>query len=177
MKSLDRLSDDELLRELHRSLQALPDAPPALQRAAIDLWAAAVQPGGLVAAAGTLITRILAELSFDSWTAAAQAHGMRSQRAPTRHLLFSAAERDIDLRVTPGSQAFSIAGQVLGPDDAGTVELAARHADGAPSHRAQLDALGEFRIDGVVPGSYVMTLRLGADEIVLPLLDLGEPPH
>jgi hypothetical protein len=177
MKPFDRLSDDELLRELHRSLRALPDAPPALQRAAIDLWAAAVQPGGLVAAAGALITRIRAELSFDSWAASAQAHGMRSQRAPTRHLMFSAAERDIDLRVTPGPQVYSIAGQVLGPDDAGTVELVARDAVGTPSHRAQLDALGEFRIDGVVPGSYVMTLRLGADAIVLPPLDLVEPPH
>ena len=177
MKSLDRLSDDELLRELQQALQALPDAPPALQRAAIDLWAAAVQSGGFVAAAGALLRRLHAELSFDSWAATTPAHGMRSLRAPTRHLMFSAAERDIDLRVIPGPQAFSIAGQVLGPDDAGTVELAALDAGGTLSHRAQLDALGEFRIDSVGPGSYVMTLRLGADEIVLPLLELGEPPH
>jgi hypothetical protein len=175
MKSLDRLSDDELLRELQQAIQALPDAPPALQRAAIDLWAAAVQPGGLVAAAGAMLRRVLAELSFDSWGETASAHGMRSLRAPTRHLMFSAAERDIDLRLIPGPQAFSIAGQVLGPDDAGSVELAARDTGGAPGHRTQIDALGEFRFDSVAPGSFVMTLRLGTDEIVLPPLDLSEP--
>ena len=39
---------------------------------------------------------------------------------------------------------------------------------------AALDALGEFRLEGIPRGSYVLTLRLGEDEIVLPPIDLGE---
>lgn len=177
MNSIDRLSDDELLRELHCAIKALPDAPSALQRAAIDLWAAAAPRGGLVASASALLHRVLAVLTFDSWAAPALAHGMRSLQVPTRHLLFNAEGRDIDLRVTPRAQAFSLAGQVLGPDDAGTVELAACEPDALPSHRAPLDALGAFNLDGLQPGVYVLTLRLGADEIVLPPIDVREPLH
>ncbi len=177
MKPIDRLSDDELLRELHLAIKALPDAPAALQRAAIDLWVTATPRGGLVASVGALLHRVLGELSFDSWAAPALAHGMRSVPAATRHLLFNAEGRDIDLRVTPHAEAFSITGQVLGPDEAGAVELAASEPGAQPGHRTQLDALGEFRLDGLAPGVYVLTLRLGADEIVLPAIDVREPPH
>lgn len=176
MTSPDRLSEEELLRELQQAIHALPDAPLALQRAAIDLWqSAGVRRGSLLAATAGAMKRILAELSFDSWATTAPAHGMRSLRAPTRHLMFSTAQRDVDLRIIPSAQAFSIAGQILGPDDAGTVELTAQDVGDAPSHSTQLDALGEFRIEHIAPGSYVLTLHLGADEIVLPRLDLVEP--
>jgi hypothetical protein len=173
MNFIHRLTDDELLRELHHAIEALPDAPPAMQRAAIDLWAAGAPRAGLVATAGALVQRVLAVLSFDSWAAPTLAQGMRSLRAPTRHLLFSAEGRDIDLRVIPHADGFSLAGQVLGPDDAGTVELVAseQHA-----HRASLDALGAFRLDNLKSGAYVLTLRLGADEIVLPSIDVGVQP-
>ena len=119
------------------------------------------------------------------------AHGMRSARAPTRHLLFSAEGRDVDLRVIPNAASYSIAGQVLGPADAGSIELvaepvaelgadlaadlAAERAHSSTALTAQLDALGEFRIDSVPPGRYVMTLRLAAGDIVLPAVNVGEP--
>ena len=179
MKSFNELSDAELLRELRRAHAELPDAPPALQRAALNLWRAA--PAASAAAAITALaaglhSRLTALLSFDSWAAPLSLQGMRSVRTPTRQLLFSAERRDIDLRITPTAGVFSITGQVLGPDTAGSVDLLAHIAAGAPAQRAQraqLDPLGEFRIDGVAAGRYAMTLRLGDDEIVLPAIDVG----
>jgi hypothetical protein len=177
MKSIDLLSDDELLRELRLALRELPDAPPAWRAAAIALWSTAAPQPTLVASAAAVLRRVLAELSFDSWAAPALAHGMRSGRVPTRHLLFTAEGRDLDLRVVRAAGAFSITGQVLGPDDAGVVELAAQGEDQGRSHRVALDALGEFHIDGVAPGLYAMTLLVGDAQIVLPPLDVGDTPH
>ena len=173
MKSFDELSDDELLRELRRAHAELPDAPLALQRAALNLWRAAPAESSIAALAAGLCTRLTALLSFDSWAAPLSLQGMRSVRTPTRQLLFSAAHRDIDLRIAPTAGVFSITGQVLGPDTAGSVDLLAHIAAGAPAQRAQLDPLGEFRLDGVPAGRYAMTLRLGDDEIVLPAIDVG----
>jgi hypothetical protein len=174
MKPFDKASDDEILRELRRALKELPDAPLALRRAAIGLWPAAAPGAELRANALELLKRVMAVLSFDSWAVPAAALGMRSLRVPTRHLLYSAKGRDIDLRVMPAAGAFSIAGQILGPDDTGSVELMAQGTPVGPTHLAQLDSLGEFRIDGVQPGVYVLTLRMGADKIVLPPVDVGE---
>ncbi len=176
MKPFDELSDAELLRELKRAHAELPDAPAALQRAAIGLWRAAPEASTASAVAGLaagLLTRLTALLSFDSWAAPLALQGMRSVRTPTRQLLFSAEHRDIDLRITPTAGVFSITGQVLGPDTTGSVDLLAYLAGGAAAQRAQLDALGEFRIDGVQAGRYALTLRLGDDEIVLPTIDVG----
>ena len=187
-KPPERWSDDELLGELRLAIAALPDVPAPLQRAALQLWpVAAAKPGaGLVAQAGALLAQarhLVAVLAFDSWAQPMLAHGMRSVRAPTRHLLFSAEGRDVDLRVIPNAASYSIAGQVLGPDDAGSIELVAElgadlaveRAHSGTALTAQLDALGEFRIDSVPPGRYVMTLRLAAGDIVLPAVNVGEP--
>ena len=199
-KPPERWSDDELLGELRLAIAALPDVPATLQRAALKLWpvagakAGAKAGTGLAAHAGALLTqarRLVAELAFDSWAQPMLAHGMRSARAPTRHLLFSAEGRDVDLRVIPNAASYSIAGQILGPDDAGSIELVAElgadlaadleadlatdRARSGAALTAQLDALGEFRIDSVPPGRYVMTLRLAAGDIVLPAVNVGEP--
>jgi hypothetical protein len=178
---LNTLSDDELAQQLRRAVQALPDAPLHLQRAAIGLWPGPAAPagGGLLAQAQGMLTHIAAALSFDSWAAPAVALGMRSLRSPTRHLLFSAQGRDIDLRISPVAGAtqgqFAVAGQVLGPDDVGVVELAAEGAKAGAVHRTSLDAMGEFRIDGLAAGRYNLTLQMGSDAIELPPLEVGEP--
>ena len=114
-------------------------------------------------------------LTFDSWAAPALALGMRSLRAPTRHLLFSSLGRDIDLRIAQVAGAFCLTGQILGPDEAGQIELAPL-PDAAPAqHVGALDGLGEFRIDGVARGQYRLCLRLGSDLITLPPIDVGDP--
>ncbi len=185
MKLFETLTDDELHHQLQRAVQALPDAPLHLQRAAMGLWPEGGLAGAssLVALAQAVLTQIAGVLSFDSWAVPAAVAGMRSLRSPTRHLLYSAQGRDIDLRISPSpvgsspaSKAFAIAGQILGPDETGSVQLTALQ-DGVTGERqtllTQLDEMGEFRIEGLVPGSYALTLQLGGDAIVLPPLQVG----
>lgn len=124
MTTATPLSDDDFSHEVQRAVRLLPDAPEALQRAAIALWQQSAPAPSLAAQAQAIWTRVAAVLRFDSWAAPALASGMRSLRSPIRHLLFAAQGRDIDLRIAPAADVFSLAGQVLGPDDAGMVLLA-----------------------------------------------------
>lgn len=195
MTPLHALSDPALQQRARQAVRALPDAPAALQQVAISLWAASPLAQGLpgqlanpavglpgrmaeLAQAGLALVRHLAAvLQFDSWAAPAVAPGMRSLRSPTRHLLFSSAGRDIDLRIAPASQGYALSGQVLGPDEAGSVELFAEPAepgDAAAQHAGELDALGEFRIDGVAAGAWRLRLRIGSDLIALPTIEVGD---
>lgn len=162
MTPLHDLNDDDLVAAARRAVRALPDAPEAWVQRAIDL----LPVPSLV---GTLLRRLQAVLSFDSWAQPAPALGMRSAADDTRHLLFSVEGRDIDLRIVPAGATWALAGQVLGPDEAGTVELAG--GDGA--RRTPLDELGEFRIEGLASGRYTLTLRVAGDEILLPALEVG----
>lgn len=179
------LPDDDatLIRQLRQAVAALPDVPPALEQRALALFqapspVAAVQQAAQALAHG-LLRHCVAALSFDSWGGPAVAAGMRALRSPTRHLLFSAEGRDIDLRIAPGTdeQIFVLAGQILGPDETGEVCLQRLDDGDATPSTVALDGLGEFRIDGLAPGAYQLTLRLGHDDILLPPIEVGEPPH
>lgn len=165
MKPLHDLTDDELAAAARRAVQALPDAPASWVQRAIDL----VPVESLVTQA---LRRLQAVLSFDSWAQPAPALGMRSAGDELRHLLYSVEGRDIDLRIAPAAGGWSLVGQVLGPDDSGVAELAP--AGGEAPHQAALDDMGEFRIDGLASGRYVLTLRLAGDEILLPALEVGQ---
>ena len=179
MKPIATLSDDEFAY-LAQEAARLPDAPPQLLQRAFDLWPGAAQVT-LAETARAAWRVVAAVLSFDSRARPGLAHGMRSAGGEPRHLLFSARGRDIDLRISParGSAAgrFDLTGQILGPDDCGLVELARRATDGGPgwaARRAELDDLGEFRLDGVDAGTVWLTIRTGTDEIVLPPIDVGD---
>ena len=175
MKPVDHLSEDEFAQLVQRAV-ALPDAPPALVRAAIGQWDAA-QPSLLQTAAKAILNRVAAALTFDSWAAGSLAFGVRAVPSDTRHLLFTAEGRDIDIRIVPAAGHFLVTGQILGPDDSGIVEMTAAAKDGAEApraHVATLGFLGEFRLAGVHSGTYVLTLRVSGDEIVLPPIDVGE---
>jgi len=175
MKPVELLSEDEFAQLVQRAV-ALPDAPPALLRAAIGQWHAA-QPSLLQGAVKAILQRVEAALTFDSWATGPLALGVRGVPSDTRHLLFTAMGRDIDVRITPAAGHFALTGQILGPDESGVVELAAASGGGAERASAQvtaLDAMGEFRLDGVREGTYVLTLRLGEDELVLPSINVGE---
>ena len=175
MKPVEQLTDDEFAHIVHRAVRALPDAPVAWQRAAIGLWpTGATRVTEVVKALGAVIAAVL---TFDSWAMPGLAQGMRSLRSPTRHLLYSAEGRDIDLRISPAGEAFSVSGQILGPDETGRVELSAVDGGTGASHSGSLDAMGEFRIDPVPPGRYVLTLHLGERPIVVQSLDVGEPAN
>jgi hypothetical protein len=169
MKPDDQLTDEDFASLVPRAA-AMADAPTNLIRAAEDLGPRADALGGLAGAA----TRLLAAaLRFDSWAGAPLAFGMRALPSDTRHLLFSAMGRDIDLRITPAEAHFALAGQILGPDEAGRVELTPQAGQGEGRRIAAIDELGEFRLDDVHSGTYRITLRMGGDEIVLPPIEVG----
>jgi hypothetical protein len=175
MKPVDTLSDDEFVYLVQRAV-ALPDAPRELVRAAIDLWAQR-EATPLADAARAGIRLVRAVLSFDSWARPPVALGMRGVAVDTRHLLFSAQGRDIDLRISRVADLFALTGQIFGPDEAGLVELSVTHSstsDASDLRSTPLDAMGEFRLAGVHGGTYLLTLRMGGDEIVLPPIQVGE---
>jgi len=163
-------SDETFERQIRRAVRELHDAPAAWQRSAIGLWTKREAPSTLVAA----IKRIAAQLSFDSWTMSAPALGMRGARGATRHLLFTAQGRDVDLRIAPAGDGFQLAGQILGPDAEGRIEIEDDANAGAPARTASLDELGEFRVDGLGRGLYRLTLHLADTAIELPPIEVGE---
>lgn len=171
MKPIDHLTDPELV-DLAAQASRLPDAPPGWVDAAISLWRVAPRPK-VKSAATPLWTRITAALSFDSWAMPPLALGVRSLNQDNRHLLYSAQGRDIDVRITLAADRFDLSGQILGPDESGEVELVSQR-DSERRRVTRLDTLGEFRLDGVDRGTYLLTLRMGRDEIVLPPIVIGE---
>jgi hypothetical protein len=169
MKPIDQLTDEELALLAQRAA-ALPDAPPALLAAANALMPEPPPRAALPGVARAATRLLAAALRFDSWAGAPLAFGMRALPADTRHLLFSAMGRDIDLRITPAEERFALAGQILGPDESGRVELSGA---GVAKRVAAIDDLGEFRLDGIDRGTYLLTLRMGNDEIALPPIEVG----
>jgi hypothetical protein len=178
IKPVDSLSDGEFAQIVRRAI-ALPDAPPMLVRAAIDLWTDS-RPHAPKSVDRAALCLVIAELSFDSWARPAVAFGMRAAVSDTRHLRFRAMGRDIDLRISPAAAHFTLTGQVLGPDEPGVVKLVEHSDDGlkpSVSLVTSLDALGEFRLDGVRRGTYRLTLRMGCNEIRLPPVEVGARPR
>ncbi|MFO1328294.1 MAG: hypothetical protein U1F56_13120 [Rubrivivax sp.] len=135
-------------------------------------------PRPAVGALRQVLQRVAAALRFDSTAAAPAATGLRGNHAEVRHLLFSAKGRDIDLRVSPSGGSYALTGQVLGPDEGGRVALAAHLRAGSPppppTRHTRIDPLGEFHLDAIDEGTYVLTLQLGGDEIVLPPIDVRD---
>jgi hypothetical protein len=72
------------------------------------------------------------------------------------------------------AESFGLAGQILGPDEGGTVAVSRADGGAADERLAVLDALGEFRIDGLSAGAYRLTLHVGQEQIVLPEVQVGE---
>ena len=97
-----------------------------------------------------------------------------SERA--RQLFFCASGRDIDLRIIPVAERFALSGQVLGPNCVGSVEIVNRSAGvmaSADSQATPLDDLGRFGFAGLPAGVFSVTLRLGHDQVHLPLIEVG----
>ena len=178
MKPISELSEEEFLA-LTRNAVALRDAPDRWVNNAKTLWAAreksATAPATSVAK--EIVERIRAVLSFDSWTVSPLASGLRSMPAQTRHLLFSTNGRDVDLRINPSANLFSISGQVLGPDEFGALELAKNDEQSASSRSVRVvtfNRYGAFSIDDLTPGTYFVTLRMNRTVIELPPILVGE---
>lgn len=149
-----------------RASRALEDAPEAVIQRAIGVWSAPARP----AAAPGLRERVLAVLSFDSAGVSPLAVGRRSAGEDMRQLLFSAGERDIDLRVSPaGGGRWRVAGQVFGPDTAGR----ARVQVGEVVAECAWNDLAEWQVDALPAGDCCVVLSSDGWEIELPPFALG----
>jgi anti-sigma factor RsiW len=144
------------------------DAPAELVASAVRMFRARrardEEPG--------LLRRLVATLTFDS-SSLRPAFGVRSgQAAPARQLLFSAGDLDVDLRLAPGGEGWTVSGQVLGPCEGGEVELI--DAEGSTAARATLNELCEFTLLPPTPdGTYTLRLRLDGAEVEIPGLSLS----
>jgi anti-sigma factor RsiW len=145
------------------------DAPPELLAGVVRMFRA--HRATAESAAPGLLRRLVAALTFDS-SGLRPAFGVRSgQPASARQLLFSAGDFDVDLRLAPGTEGWTVSGQVLGPCRGGEVEAVA--ADGSTVARAVLNDLCEFTLlPPIAEGTYTLRLRLEETEIEIPELSL-----
>jgi anti-sigma factor RsiW len=121
--------------------------------------------------AQSLVSRIVAALTFDS-AALTPAFGIRSgQAAPARQLLFSAGDFDVDLRLAQGGEGWTVSGQVLGPCEGGSVELTLGGSEDS-AQRATLNDSCEFTLPPVAEGVYALRLSFGETEVEIPDLSL-----
>lgn len=157
----------EDLEAVLRASRALEDAPEDAIQRAIGLWK---ERAPAVEGEAGWIERLVATLGFDSAGAAPLAHGLRSAGADVRQMLFTAGERDIDLRLAPseGAPLWRVSGQILGPDANGEAVL---RADGFAA-RTPWNELSEFAFDAVPAGRYRLMLYSAKWEIELPPFDL-----
>lgn len=142
------------------------DAPPEVLARVVGMFRARAprsdEPG--------LLRRLVAALTFDS-SGLRPAFGVRSgQAAPARQMLFSAGDYDVDLRLAPGGDGWTISGQVLGPCGGGEVEVVG--AEGRAGARAALNELCEFTLPPLAEGTYALRLRLDGAEVEIPELSL-----
>ncbi|HXS02510.1 MAG TPA: hypothetical protein VN724_18200 [Pyrinomonadaceae bacterium] len=115
------------------------------------------------------LARVLAALTFDSLTAQ-PAFGLRSGATTGRQLVYSTEMADLDLRVSPQSGEWEIAGQILGSSESrGNVKL----VSDTFSASADLNELAEFGFQSVPSGIYTMLVHLPELEIEIPPLQLG----
>lgn len=140
------------------------DAPPAVIARAV----ARFRPRA-VEAPPSPIQRLVAALTFAS-RPLTPAFGLRGEGSGERQLLFTAGDYDVDLRLAPDAGAWSLSGQLLGPETgAGTALLTG--GETRRTHTFAPDAAFSFL--QLPEGQYVLTLRFGDVEIVLPELAIG----
>lgn len=152
----------ELVLAGRRALRSLPDAPADVIRRAEAIWPRSATP----------LERIQALLSVDSWSGALPAMRTTSPGSAQRQLLFCAQDLDIDVRLTRIGTRWTLEGQILGPCEGALLDVAGER-EGEPSVTETVDALGSFRIEGLVEGRYAMTLYASTRRIEFPTLELG----
>lgn len=115
------------------------------------------------------LSRIIAALTFDSFTAA-PAYGLRSQPDSGRQLVYSTETLDIDVRVFTEDDEWQIAGQVPGSlCESGEVTL----ESDSFSATTKLSELCEFSFSSVPEGIYKLSVQLPDVTIETPPLEIG----
>ena len=157
-----RFNNLERLINLMRSDRA-EDAPRDVRAGAVALFSARAS-----SAKTGVVHRVLASLSFDSMQLT-PAYGVRSGQSPTRQILYSAVDNDLELRVTPSGDAWIISGQVLGSECEGVQVRLQGETDEAA---VPLNDLCEFTLPPVPSGSYTLRVRFKDMEVEVPDLEL-----
>lgn len=157
---------DETLRQLKQLIAMMrsdttADVPADLLRSAIDTFSPEKQPP---------VRRITAVLTFDS-RSAGSAFGLRSIRTPSRQLLYSAQDTDLDLRIIVQNEECILSGQIIRESCvAGRVEISGASGSAA----ATLNELCEFTLPPIPKGNYSLKIRMPDVEIEIPDLDLKD---
>jgi len=149
---------------LMRTDESQDASAPVIARAVRLFQARAEQ----AAPALNLRERVLAVLRFDS-AQRPLALGLRAGQAAARQLLFSAGERDLDVRLTRAGDAWVVSGQILGPEASGEVEL----RGDASCVLAALNDLSEFALPPIPAGRYALLLHLADVEVEITDLEVG----
>jgi hypothetical protein len=160
---LHHLSDDAIGEAL-RAESAQLDAPEHVIQRAFTIW----QPKA-TAKTESIVSKILAVIKFDSAQQSPMALGVRSIGYATRQIIFSADMRDIDLRIAAkninqSAKAWAVSGQILGPDEGGSVTLAGTGREWTTS----IDEMGEFHFDDLPDGDYRLSAHFEGAEVALP---------
>jgi hypothetical protein len=121
----------------------------------------------------SLPERILAALVFDSRRQFLSA-GSRQEGSVSFELLFEAGGITIDLLCERERDQWQIAGQVHS-EEAAPNEWKVVSAGPGEQRETEMDASNEFRLSGIAPGAYTLTLLNRDQEIVLPDIVLSFP--
>jgi hypothetical protein len=143
-----------------------PGPPEALRQWAFALF-------GRVGPKPSVLERIVAKLRFDSRLQPVLA-GARNVGGPAFQLLYAAGDTDVDLLCEPDDGSWQITGQASAdqPPELGWRVSAASQLG---EFRTDTNDRGEFRLQGLAPGSYDVALRETRREIVMPEIELPEP--
>lgn len=159
------MRNDEMLVSALRAEATQFDAPEHVVHRAFDIW----QPRAKKA---SLLDKVLATLKFDNTALSPMSLGVRSVSTAGRQLIFSAGERDFDVRISPnatsGATSWDVSGQVLGPDETGTVHLQC----GGGEWSSPLNELSEFQFAGLPAGTYELSVSFEGSSIVLPQIEI-----
>jgi hypothetical protein len=147
----------------HMRTDRSEDAPPQAIAQAIEIFQSRPTP-----LAPTIRQRIQAILRFDS-KQTLQPSGVRARAQFERQLLYNIGDADLDMQLAPEGDLWRIAGQVLGPDVRGSIELEGN----GKAIQASLNELGEFRLPPMPSGTYTLMLHLAATDVELVGLEVG----
>jgi len=140
------------------------DAPRDVLAQAVNLFQQRAE-----SKAPSMVRRLMAALSFDSFTTA-PAFGVRSGQSIARQLVYSVEGYDIDLRVTTEEDQWIVSGQVLRQDcGAARAEIAGTTG----SATAALNENCEFTLPPLPRGDYLLRILMPDLELEIPHLDLG----
>jgi hypothetical protein len=142
------------------------DAPTSIINRAKDLFRLRTVP---TPPSTGLRSRVLAMLHFDS-VGLAPAFGVRSGKPGAQQFLFTTGEDEIDLRIEPSGETWTVSGQVLGKSAASGRAIL---QGSAGLSQTTLNELSEFTLPPVQAGTYKLVLSLADVDVEIEEIRIG----